>query len=708
VRPRNKKPKLIWDPRRWPIWKPLIGSTSTPSGGTVEQKIEQDREGDSGVPDDSEVVQEVAVPGDKANDEDEFNGLPNAPPSDPDRIVGGTSAEGAVQPGSLMASVPLTIRYAWRSFRWRPETFARLLFTRHAGLTIPTLLMLAWMSFVLGDMAYRNLQAHYQERMFRAVTAADVIADTCTSRSDLLWQDCLKPESRGTLSDRFAWAIMVSAKIIDPLTVPTPFDIENILRSSDKAAHVIYMWLTGKLEKSNPRNKGGVQNERGVGLLFSATTLCTAGSVQKKDPAMRTIVAAYLGDLYQPKHDQSRWLNRELRIALNLSVPVVAISPEPEKASHSVPSSEWFAPLDPRTTLMIEEKNEWLVGELVDLESPKGETKPNERAIIWDSISASATEEEQELAQEHFMTLLRAGASRLTVPDHIGDEDVVAMLFGYGNLLDPKTNDFKTDFSTCAVLTKELGNSSDEAHVPTTLANFERMALYIAGQIRVSTDVKQARFWLSVYTGHEQRLILMVTIFGVLAVFLRISVFTVLLSMRQPAHVRLLTCMVSMLPVVALLALSHVGNAILWWVSACFGWLSLCALFAWLVSLTKYQNRSVSPEDRDNDFDSVASTRWPVRLAAAILPAIGFVGTVRGIMLSLNGADAIVWAETVNERSGAISALSSDLGLAFATTLFALLGGVLLTVLMSFEMAVGERLLLTRYERRTESEPSHG
>ncbi|MDJ0933357.1 hypothetical protein [Breoghania sp.] len=111
--------------------------------------------------------------------------------------------------------------------------------------------------------------------------------------------------------------------------------------------------------------------------------------------------------------------------------------------------------------------------------------------------------------------------------------------------------------------------------------------------------------------------------------------------------------------------------------------------------------RSADPTQRDNDFDSLSSSHWPVRIATAVPPAIGFVGTVRGIMLSLSGADEIVWAETVNERSTAISALSADLGLAFATMLIALLAGIVLTILTAVEMALGERLLLRRYASPT-------
>ncbi len=58
---------------------------------------------------------------------------------------------------------------------------------------------------------------------------------------------------------------------------------------------------------------------------------------------------------------------------------------------------------------------------------------------------------------------------------------------------------------------------------------------------------------------------------------------------------------------------------------------------------------------------------------------MGFVGTVRGILESLSSADAIVWAANRAERAFAIGELSGELGLAFATTLVALLSGIIIS-----------------------------
>lgn len=240
---------------------------------------------------------------------------------------------------------------------------------------------------------------------------------------------------------------------------------------------------------------------------------------------------------------------------------------------------------------------------------------------------------------------------RRAVPDQIGDADVVATLFALGGLIDRGTNNFRTSFDECQLneSTNDLGEDQKEALV----ANFEKLALFIAGQIRISPEVKRARFWVSVYTGHEQRLIFIVAAFGLIVVLSRIALFlasTVIAAVSQrPA------------------------------------------------ALIPFDSRPVTAAQRDNEFDRLASSRWPIRIAVALLPALGFIGTVRGIMLTLSGADAIVWAETVNQRSAAISGLSADLGLAFATTLLALFFGAVLTILVAIEMALGERLLIRRY-----------
>ena len=163
----------------------------------------------------------------------------------------------------------------------------------------------------------------------------------------------------------------------------------------------------------------------------------------------------------------------------------------------------------------------------------------------------------------------------------------------------------------------------------------EALALYAVGRLRTADSIRDERFWLTLVTGYEQYAMIFLFIFGLFIALFRI-------------------------------------------VSLGIAWLERDLWFT-----------TGTPKPGDMIF-LLRSSRWPIKLIAAILPGIGFIGTVRGIMLSLTGADQIVWATTVNERSAAISALSTDLGLAFATTLIALLLGVILSLLLAVEQRVSE------------------
>lgn len=71
------------------------------------------------------------------------------------------------------------------------------------------------------------------------------------------------------------------------------------------------------------------------------------------------------------------------------------------------------------------------------------------------------------------------------------------------------------------------------------------------------------------------------------------------------------------------------------------------------------------------------SSRWIIRWIARALPAIGFIGTVRGISAALSASDSIVRAQTTAEQAAAITAVAGTLGIAFTTTLIALMFGLI-------------------------------
>ena len=205
----------------------------------------------------------------------------------------------------------------------------------------------------------------------------------------------------------------------------------------------------------------------------------------------------------------------------------------------------------------------------------------------------------------------------------------------------------------------------------------EKFALWSIGQIRTSPEYRRALFRATLVTGPEQMAILLVGYFALLLSLLRLLAGYQLLrrsrhwtkeGSSRPYHPRHPDELVRQMAIIARRGASPEASVREYWKS----------------QLT----------------DEITSARWPMRLAIGVLPAIGFIGTVRGIMNSLKGADAIVWAGTDAERAQAIGALSGDLGLAFATTLMALLIGVLLSILSAFELRVFERAVLPLFRQK--------
>lgn len=215
----------------------------------------------------------------------------------------------------------------------------------------------------------------------------------------------------------------------------------------------------------------------------------------------------------------------------------------------------------------------------------------------------------------------------------------------------------------------ELISLEEPAKDQMALLYIERLLVWGIGQVRTSSEYRRAAYLLTLFTGPEQFFIFFIGIFASVLSLLRMAAAT---SMKHISD----------------MMISRDVNFI---ASSDRGILEL-------LSRAGQQARTMSPGGRgywkDQLMDQVLSARWPMRLAITTLPAIGFIGTVRGIMNSLSGADSIVWASTSSERAQAINALSADLGLAFATTMLALLFGIGLSFLSAIEMRMFERAIL--------------
>ena len=91
-------------------------------------------------------------------------------------------------------------------------------------------------------------------------------------------------------------------------------------------------------------------------------------------------------------------------------------------------------------------------------------------------------------------------------------------------------------------------------------------------------------------------------------------------------------------------------------------------------------------------------SRWVVNWAAVTLPAVGFIGTVRGMLLALGNADSIVRATSSAAQAAAITNVASSLSLAFTTTLVALFLGLIIT-LLNFWQIKQEKNYLSELDR---------
>ena len=94
---------------------------------------------------------------------------------------------------------------------------------------------------------------------------------------------------------------------------------------------------------------------------------------------------------------------------------------------------------------------------------------------------------------------------------------------------------------------------------------------------------------------------------------------------------------------------------------------------------------------------SVDESAWLMRYLARALPALGFVGTILGILFALNGADGIVRATTQAERVAAMASVTAPLAFAFSHTFIALVFG-LLTGFFIDQLSALERVALLSYE----------
>lgn len=297
----------------------------------------------------------------------------------------------------------------------------------------------------------------------------------------------------------------------------------------------------------------------------------------------------------------------------------------------------------------------------------------NAVAYLIARLYPSSAADAKSLLDKAFMDAAASGKFdftllRMSVPNSITDAEIANAM-----LLKAKASSghgyHYADKKQCFSRPKGIGSADIENDdLWRSFDQMEKLLLWGIGQLRTTPKYRSAVFFVTLVTGWEQFFIFLVGYFAFVLCIVRLWTAVIMMYISK----RMIEGGGQVRPsrdnVVALL------------------------------SRTSTEVRTLDPAQRaywkDQLMDQVASARWPMRWAIAILPALGFIGTVRGIMNSLSGADAIVWASTSSERAQAISTLSADLGLAFSTTLLALAIGILLSLLSALENRCFEQSIL--------------
>lgn len=259
-----------------------------------------------------------------------------------------------------------------------------------------------------------------------------------------------------------------------------------------------------------------------------------------------------------------------------------------------------------------------------------------------------------------------AAPLRLAVPPRLADARLVSALVGYsGGFEDDPLRQGISITGDCTEPAADSSRDFDEEELYGAALGRIGLALWVAGQIRRDNAVATVAARAALFTGPEQFGIMAVFIFGVGLAGAR------LLCLRKNYR----ECRLTAGP-----AKDHAIDPV------------LKLVLTGPATQREYWRTLL--------IQRITSPRWPLPTAAVLLPALGFVGTVRGIKTSLARAEVLVFANTLNERADAIGALAGDLGHAFGTTLLALLGSLVLTILLAIEGRLVDMLLIRQMDVR--------
>lgn len=201
----------------------------------------------------------------------------------------------------------------------------------------------------------------------------------------------------------------------------------------------------------------------------------------------------------------------------------------------------------------------------------------------------------------------------------------------------------ETEGSKC--LANMQGTTTEKSFEPEEFLkaqqNITVFSEFLLAQIFETTEVKNALTQLQMWRGPEHIGIITLSVFVLLVVFSR---SIVLVSLTYHSKIR--------------------GTSIWRDIKSFSAGLSTGGTDSWVAQRELDEGRRYQ--------------RW----ALASIPGIGFIGTVRGILNALPEAREVVFASSTLGRADAIGSLAGELGLAFSTTLFALIASIVLSFVL--------------------------
>lgn len=537
-----------------------------------------------------------------------------------------------------------TVRAAKWAGRWLGRASRPLLWRDFAPSPLGYLLVAA-AALWLGLAVYGDQQARTQRALLNAYVRASVLCEILEGHPRFDQGDCAALYGMGRtfrmpvetlLGADEVYAILVDAGVIDPEEVTSPGGLKNTADHPGPA----FIWSALREDKHS------LDLTRATGLDWVAH------------------LASHLGNPSVPSAGYTTKVRWQLLLAMGLSgVGVAEPVPKTWAIGHGLsPTSlfEEYAHFTETSGERLTNAQSRLLEKLGpdDDPDPRLERRRERRRDGWAA--------DDELFARRVFAFERA----------LTDRELLTNLFVKADILRSGTENARG--IDVQELLKRLPEGTTEESALLIYDAVETLSLYLLGQYHSNPHVTLARRAAVIVRGPEQLAIVVLAFFICMLLLLRTARSVV-----------------------------EAGAGWWWWHFPTKSWPPRWRIIGWFFGRTERAPFVVEEFDRVERAggssalaervrlveDRLYRTRWLIRWGLVTIPAIGFIGTVRGILQSLSGADRIVWATSQAEKANAIGALAGELGLAFATTLGALIVGIGLSLLNDFQSRGESKLL---------------